>query len=115
MSRKRIGIYVGINRERFMRKIKEITKPLKKRKDSFVVVAVAPDVRLGKQFKEVLAKHGIAAIVRTQSHKDGYNAALKVKEENYERAYSLLETENASYDYFFDSILDLSQSTTRAG
>lgn len=71
----------------------------------YVTVAFAEDLDLARQYENLLAEHGICAVVKNQGRlQDGdfSGIAVMVPEEFLDEAYALISKE-ASYDDFFDA------------
>jgi len=70
----------------------------------YVTIAFAEDIELAREYKAMLAEHGIAAVVKSQGQsEEGYSGiAVMVPEEWVDEAYAMVSRE-ASYDDFFDA------------
>ena len=71
----------------------------------YVTVAFAEDLDLAREYEQLLAEHGITAVVKNQSRvqdSDFSGIAVMVPEECLDEAYVLIRDE-ASFDDFFDA------------
>jgi len=74
----------------------------------FVTVAFAEDMELARQYKELLEDNGISVKVKRQPEmaESGFSdIAIVVSEDSLEEAHALI-SERASYDDFFDMLMD---------
>ena len=56
-------------------------------------MAVADDTALAVQYRNILKRHGIPAVVRHKPSDEAFNYVLMVQSENYEQAYNLIASE----------------------
>jgi len=76
--------------------------------EELVTVAFAEDMELAKQYQELLEDNEIVARIKRQPEmaESGFSdIAIMVPEDSLDEAHSLI-SEKASYDDFFDMILD---------
>ena len=76
--------------------------------EEFVTVAFAEDMELAKQYQELLRNNEISARIKRQPEmaQSGFSdIAITVPEDSLDEAHVLI-SEKASYDDFFDVILD---------
>ena len=74
----------------------------------FVTVAFAEDMELAKQYQELLRNNEISSRIKRQPEmtQSGFSdIAITVPEESLDEAHALI-SEKASYDDFFDIVLD---------
>jgi len=74
----------------------------------FVTVAFAEDMELAKQYQELLRNNEISAQIKRQPEmaQSGFSdIAIMVSEDSLDEAHALI-SEKATYDDFFDMILD---------
>ena len=74
----------------------------------YVTVAFAEDMELAKQYQELLRNNEIGVRIRRQPEmsQSGFSdIAIMVPEDSLDEAHALI-SEKASYDDFFDMILD---------